>query len=122
MELWQRAAGAQGAVDPAFARQWKGFLDQWIEAWSKGLAQAMGTEAFAQALGRYLDQTLTLAGPMKKAVDQQTDAGLRALGHDAREAPPWDDTMGHAHLIVTRDQGGYLAASDPRSEGLALGW
>jgi len=84
MELWQRAAGAQGAVDPAFARQWKGFLDQWIEAWSKGLAQAMGTEAFAQALGRYLDQTLTLAGPMKKAVDQQTDAGLRALGLPSR--------------------------------------
>jgi gamma-glutamyltranspeptidase/glutathione hydrolase len=59
---------------------------------------------------------------LESRFDASILAGLRALGHDAREAPPWDDTMGHAHLVVTRDHGGYLAASDPRSEGLALGW
>jgi hypothetical protein len=84
MEMWQKMATPQGSVDPDFARQWKGFLDQWIEAWSKGLAQAMGSEAFAQALGRYLDQTLVATAPLKKAVDQQTDAGLRALGLPSR--------------------------------------
>ena len=29
MELWQKAAQAQGAVSPDFAQQWKGFLEQW---------------------------------------------------------------------------------------------
>jgi gamma-glutamyltranspeptidase len=47
--------------------------------------------------------------------------GLRALGHDVRDAPAWDDAMGHAHLIVLQDHGGFVAAADPRSEGLALG-
>ena len=84
MELWQRAAQAQGAVSPDFAQQWKGFLDQWIDVWSKTLAQAMGTEAFAQALGRYLDQTLSVQAPVRKVVEEQTDAAVRALGLPSR--------------------------------------
>jgi gamma-glutamyltranspeptidase len=48
--------------------------------------------------------------------------GLEALGHHTRRAPDWDNAMGHAHLIVPREHGGYLAASDPRSEGAALGF
>src|SRR5437667_5203426 len=84
MELWQKAAQAQGAVSPDFAQQWKGFLDQWIDVWSKALAQAMGTEAFAQALGRYLDQTLSVQAPVRKVVEQQTDAAVRALGLPSR--------------------------------------
>jgi Poly(R)-hydroxyalkanoic acid synthase subunit (PHA_synth_III_E) len=84
MDLWQKAAQAGGTVSPEFAQQWKGFLDRWIDAWSKALAQAMGTEAFAQALGRYLDQTLTVQAPVRKAVEQQTDAAVRALGLPSR--------------------------------------
>jgi len=59
---------------------------------------------------------------LESRFDDAVAVGLRALGHDVREAPAWDDTMGHAHLIVPRDHGGYLAAYDPRSEGAALGW
>ena len=47
-------------------------------------------------------------------------ADLGARGHRINEAPAWDSAMGHAHLIrVERDR--YVAASDPRSEGAAIG-
>ena len=45
---------------------------------------------------------------------------LVARGHDLREAPAWDSAMGHAHVIRV-DANGYVAATDPRSEGAALG-
>jgi hypothetical protein len=44
----------------------------------------MGTEAFAQALGRYLDQTLAAQGPLKKGMEQYTDQALRTLGLPSR--------------------------------------
>src|SRR3990167_7742991 len=46
----------QGPVTPDLMAQWKQFLDQWIAAWGKVLEQAMGTETFAQALGKQLEQ------------------------------------------------------------------
>jgi gamma-glutamyltranspeptidase/glutathione hydrolase len=45
---------------------------------------------------------------------------LVTRGHEVREAPAWDSAMGHAHVIRV-DGDGYVAASDPRSEGAALG-
>jgi gamma-glutamyltranspeptidase/glutathione hydrolase len=45
---------------------------------------------------------------------------LVTRGHHLREAPAWDSAMGHAHVIRV-DANGYVAASDPRSEGAALG-
>jgi gamma-glutamyltranspeptidase / glutathione hydrolase len=45
---------------------------------------------------------------------------LVARGHRVQEASPWDSAMGHAHVIRV-DRDAYLAASDPRSEGAALG-
>ena len=47
-------------------------------------------------------------------------AGLRAKGHDVREVGALDSMMGHAHAIRV-DDGGYAAATDPRTEGAALG-
>jgi gamma-glutamyltranspeptidase/glutathione hydrolase len=58
---------------------------------------------------------------LESRFDVAVASGLRALGHDTRDAPEWDNAMGHAHVIVRREHGGYLAASDPRSEGAALG-
>jgi hypothetical protein len=59
-------------------------MNQAIEAWSKCLETAMGTDAFAEALGRYLDQWLQLEAPIRKALDRETDAALRALGLPSR--------------------------------------
>jgi gamma-glutamyltranspeptidase / glutathione hydrolase len=46
--------------------------------------------------------------------------GLRARGHEVIDAPAYDARMGHAH-VIRLESTGYAAASDPRSEGAALG-
>ena len=74
----------QGPASPELMTQWKQFIDQWIAAWSRVLEQTMGTEAFAQVLGRQLDASLTAAGPAKKAADQQVEASLASLGMPSR--------------------------------------
>ena len=45
---------------------------------------------------------------------------LRALGHDAQPTRHGDTGMGHAHAIECTDAG-YAVATEPRTEGAALG-
>jgi gamma-glutamyltranspeptidase/glutathione hydrolase len=45
---------------------------------------------------------------------------LRALGHDPHRTGRGDTGMGHAHAIE-RTEGGYAVATEPRTEGAALG-
>ena len=63
---------------PELLGQWKQFLDQWIEAWSKVLGQAMGTEHFAKLMGQSLDQMLVSSAPAKKMMDQNIEQALQA--------------------------------------------
>lgn len=65
---------ARGPVSPDLMAQWKQFLDEWITAWGKALEQAMGTEAFAQALGRYLEQWTAVQAPVQKAAADMAQA------------------------------------------------
>jgi hypothetical protein len=44
----------------------------------------MSTEGFAQALGRYMDQTLAAQAPLRKGMEQYTDQALRTLGLPSR--------------------------------------
>jgi hypothetical protein len=44
----------------------------------------MGTEAFAQALGKHLEQWLSLQAPMKKVTEESAETVLSALGIPAR--------------------------------------
>ena len=44
----------------------------------------MNTEAFAQMLGRYLDQYLVGAAPVRKATDQAIDHALQTLNLASR--------------------------------------
>ena len=82
-QTWARAL-AQTPMTPDVMTQWKQLMDQAIEAWSRALGQVMGTDAFAQALGRALDQLLVAGGPLKKASDQSVEAGLQALNLPSR--------------------------------------
>jgi hypothetical protein len=75
---------AQTPVTPELSSQWKQFLDQSIEAWSKALSQAMSTEAFAQAMGKTLDQWLAGQAPAKRLADQSVEAALQALNLPSR--------------------------------------
>jgi gamma-glutamyltranspeptidase/glutathione hydrolase len=57
---------------------------------------------------------------VESRADPALVADLASRGHSVRDAPEWDSAMGHAHVIRV-DRDGYVAASDPRSEGAALG-
>ena len=74
-----------GPVDPETLAQWKRFLDDWIAAWSRGLEKAMGTEAFAEALGKTLDQFLTIQGKARQAAERSGKAAIDAVGLPSRE-------------------------------------
>ncbi len=71
---------AQG--DPMM--QWKAFLEQWLSAWDKALGDAMQTEAFAEAIGKHLDQWLSVQAPIRKAATESMEASLQALGVPSR--------------------------------------
>jgi hypothetical protein len=75
---------AQTPVTPDLMGQWKQFLDQSIEAWSKALSQAMGTDGFAQMMGKTLDQWLVAQAPVKRVADQSVEAALQALNLPSR--------------------------------------
>jgi gamma-glutamyltranspeptidase/glutathione hydrolase len=100
----------------------------------------MGGDAQAQVhvqlLGHLLDDACEPGTALERArwrldphswnlhVESRADTSmvdaLAARGHRVRAAPAWDSAMGHAHIIRI-DGNGYAAASDPRSEGAALG-
>jgi polyhydroxyalkanoate synthesis regulator phasin len=87
VDQWVQASArafAQTPMTPDVMAQWKQFLDQSIEAWSRALGEAMNTEAFAQLLGRYLDQWLVASAPVKKATDQAIDQALQTLNLASR--------------------------------------
>ncbi len=46
--------------------------------------------------------------------------GLRDRGHEVHRVDDWNGLLGHAHAIERTD-GGWAAASDPRSEGSVVG-
>ena len=75
--------GYEVAVEPA-AGERALFSDEQDVAWSKVFEQSMGTEAFAQMMGKQMEAFLNAGGPMKKAVDQQIEAGLAGLGLPSR--------------------------------------
>jgi hypothetical protein len=83
MAVWSKLL-TQSPPSPDLPTQWKQFLDQWLAAWSKVFEQSMGTEAFAQMMGKQLEAFLNAGGPVKKAVDQQVEAGLAGLGLPSR--------------------------------------
>lgn len=82
MEAWSRLLG-QGA-SPDVLQQWKKFQDEWVEAWAKVMTQAMGTDTFAAALGKHLDQHLSAVGPVRKQMTEAGEEYLRALNLPSR--------------------------------------
>ena len=84
MAAWSKVMTQGTAPSPDLMAQWKQFLDQWIAAWSRVLEQAMGTDTFAQMMGKQLQGFLNVSGPVKKAAEQQIDASLAGLGLPSR--------------------------------------
>lgn len=87
VEQWVQASARTFSgtpMSPDLMGQWKQFLDQSIDAWSRALGQAMNSEAFAQMLGKYLDQWLVTTAPVKKAAEQGIDQALQTLNLASR--------------------------------------
>ena len=87
VDQWVQASArafAQTPMTPDVLTQWKQFLDHSIEVWSRAMGEAMNTDAFAQMLGRYLDQYLVASAPIKKATDQAVDHALQTLNLASR--------------------------------------
>lgn len=74
-----------GPIDPEVLAQWKRFLDDWLAAWSRALEQMMGTEAFAEALGKTLDQFLSVQAKAREVTERSSRAALESLGLPSRE-------------------------------------
>jgi hypothetical protein len=83
LQQWARIF-ATTPVTPDLMSQWKQFLDQSIEAWSKALSQVMSTEAYAQAMGKALEQWTASYAPVKKQTDQGLETALQALNVPTR--------------------------------------
>lgn len=83
LQTWARIF-ASTPVTPDLMSQWKQFLDQSIDAWSKALGQVMNSDAYAQAMGKSLDQWLTSYAPAKKAADQSIEAALQTFNLPTR--------------------------------------
>ncbi len=98
MAAWAKVM-TQGPASPDLMGQWKQFLDQWIAAWAKVLEQAMGTEAFAKALGKQLEGFLNVASPAKKAAEQHIEATLAGIG-----VPSRSQVTGIARQIVQLEE------------------
>jgi gamma-glutamyltranspeptidase/glutathione hydrolase len=67
---------------------------------------------------RYPATALVLEGRFSPSVAED----LAARGHEVMLADPVDPVMGTAQtILVDRERGCYIAASDPRGDGVALG-
>lgn len=59
---------------------------------------------------------------MESRFNDEMLANLFARGHAVDKIEPYSSAMGHAHAIQIMENGVYVGAADPRSEGLALGY
>ncbi len=60
-------------------------------------------------------QALALEGRIPDAVARE----LERRGHDVRRLGPWDETMGHAQVLLRRADDAWEGAADPRGDGAA---
>jgi gamma-glutamyltranspeptidase/glutathione hydrolase len=59
---------------------------------------------------------------LESRFDPAVIEGLRARGHDVEVVAPLTDMMGHAGALSLRPDGFIEGASDPRSDGAAMGF
>jgi polyhydroxyalkanoic acid synthase PhaR subunit len=72
----------RSATDP-FAT-WREMLDKQTEAWTKLMAETMGTEAFAAALGRQMETYLSTQGQLQKRFLEVMEQYLKSLNLPSR--------------------------------------
>lgn len=63
---------------------WRTLRDTNLEAWSRGMASFVNTEAFAQALGLQLDAYLSTSVPFQRAFERYMEAYLAHMNMPSR--------------------------------------
>jgi 3-hydroxybutyryl-CoA dehydratase len=91
MAAWSKVLTQGTAPSPDLMAQWKQFLDQWIAAWSRVLEQAMGTDNFAQLMGKQLESFLNVS-PIKKAGATDRPRWPGSACRRGARSRPWPDT------------------------------
>lgn len=84
-----------------------------------GLQQAVSAPRWL--LGKTWGQETTTLKFENRFATEAMDQ-MRTAGHDVEIFPEYSDTMGHAGAIVRQPNGLYLAAADPRSDGVVAGF
>lgn len=74
---------SEGNTSDLFAA-WRKALDSQIEAWWKLMAESMGTEAFAAALGRQMEAYLSTHGQLQKRFMEVMEHYLKSLNLPSR--------------------------------------
>ncbi|MDJ0921351.1 MAG: gamma-glutamyltransferase [Henriciella sp.] len=72
-------------------------------------------------LGRTWGETSTSL-KLENRFDPALIDALKEAGHDVEILPDFSETMGHAGALVRHPDGGFIGASDPRSDGEASAW
>lgn len=101
MHVWTQML-QKGAGGPDGLAQWKKFMDDSVEAWSKVLGEAMQTEGFAAAMGKFLEQYLNTVGPMRKALHSSSEDFLRSMNLPSRKQVT--DLAGQVVSLETRTE------------------
>ena len=119
-------------------------LNTWLLERADGLIYAGGTpgadyqvQVNTQLVSAIVDHKLNiqsaidapkwaLTGPGDLALESRfpddSFAELAQRGHNIVRALPWDSVLCRCQIVGRAANGGLLAASDPRSDGAALGW
>ncbi len=119
---WVVHGSMGGEIQPqVFAQVVSAIVDGGLD-----VATAVGAPRWAAEVPRQLDPaTLTVLESRYRA---DVVAGLCDRGQDPRVIDPWSSSMGHAHAIELVRDGpsgdlvSFVAATDPRSEGLPGAW
>lgn len=63
---------------------WRTIRDANLDAWAKGMASLVNTEAFAKAIGMQLDTMLAASAPVKQVVQQYMETYLAQMNMPSR--------------------------------------
>lgn len=78
----QQKDGFDPVTDPIGA--WRQIRDANLDAWSKGMASMVNTEAFSKVIGMQMDALLAATSPVKQVVDQYTETYLTQMNLPTR--------------------------------------
>ena len=64
---------------------WRTARDAYLDTWSKAMIDLVNSEAYSDAMGRFLDSYLTISAPMRKVVEQSMSQVLAQLNMPSRQ-------------------------------------